>query len=83
MPRRTLLSSEQRARLFSIPIDGAEITRYFVLSPEDLTLTRFAGSMPPTLTDPRGLGNSSGLDHPPALGHGRPPLLKGHPHGDP
>jgi Domain of unknown function (DUF4158) len=40
MPRRTLLSSEQRVRLFSIPIDAAEMTRYFVLSAEDLTLIR-------------------------------------------
>ena len=36
MPRRTLLSSEQRARLFAIPIDGAEMARHYVLSPEDL-----------------------------------------------
>lgn len=40
MPRRTLLSSEQRARLFSIPIDAAEMARYFVLSVGDLTLIR-------------------------------------------
>jgi hypothetical protein len=40
MPRRTLLSSEQRARLLSIPIDAAEMTRHFVLSAEDLTLIR-------------------------------------------
>jgi TnpA family transposase len=40
MSRRTLLSPEQRARLFSIPIDAAEMTRYFVLSAEDLTLIR-------------------------------------------
>lgn len=40
MPRRTLLSPEQRARLFSIPIDAAEMTRYFVLSAEDLALIR-------------------------------------------
>jgi hypothetical protein len=40
MPRRTLLSSEQRARLFSIPIDAAEMARHFVLSVEDLALIR-------------------------------------------
>lgn len=40
MPRRTLLSSEQRARLFSIPIDVAEMARYFVLRSEDLALIR-------------------------------------------
>jgi hypothetical protein len=38
VPRRTLLSSEQRARLFSFPIDAAEMARYFVLSAEDLIL---------------------------------------------
>ena len=36
MPRRTLLSSEQRARLFSIPTDPAEMARHYVLSTEDL-----------------------------------------------
>ena len=40
MPRCTLLSSQQRARLFSIPIDAAEMTRHFVLRAEDLTLIR-------------------------------------------
>ena len=40
MPRRTLLSSEQRIRLFSIPIEAAEMARHFVLSTEDLTLVR-------------------------------------------
>jgi hypothetical protein len=40
MPRRTLLSSEQRTRLFSIPVDAAKMGRHFVLSAEDLTLIR-------------------------------------------
>ena len=40
MPRRTLLSSEQRTRLFAIPIDPAEMARHYVLSTEDLTLIR-------------------------------------------
>ena len=40
MSRRTLLSSEQRTRLFSIPIEAAEMARHFVLSAEDLTLVR-------------------------------------------
>jgi hypothetical protein len=40
MPRRTLLSSEQRIRLFSIPIEAAEMARHFLLSTEDLTLVR-------------------------------------------
>jgi TnpA family transposase len=38
MPPRTLLSSEQRARLFSIPTDPAEMTRYYVLDADDLAL---------------------------------------------
>ncbi len=29
MPPRTLLSSEQRTRLFSIPTDPAEMTRHY------------------------------------------------------
>ena len=40
MPRRTLLSSEQRTRLFAIPIDPAEMARHYVLSAEDLTVIR-------------------------------------------
>ena len=39
MPPRTLLSSEQRTRLFSIPIDTAEMTRHYVLDADDLALT--------------------------------------------
>jgi hypothetical protein len=40
MQRRTLLSSEQRTRLLSIPIDVAAMTRHFLLGAEDLTLIR-------------------------------------------
>jgi TnpA family transposase len=40
MPRRTLLSAEQRSRLFGIPIDAAEMAKHYVLSTEDLTLVR-------------------------------------------
>jgi hypothetical protein len=40
MPRRSLLSSEQRIRLFSIPSDAAEMARHFALSTEDLILIR-------------------------------------------
>ena len=38
MPPRTLLSSEQRVRLFSIPTDPAEMTRHYVLGADDLAL---------------------------------------------
>lgn len=34
MPRRTLLSSEQRTRLFAISIDPAEMARHYVLTPK-------------------------------------------------
>src|SRR5262249_574139 len=40
MPRRTLLSTEQRARLFGIPTDPAEMAKHYVLSAEDLALVR-------------------------------------------
>jgi len=41
MPRRTLLSPEQRARLFAIPTSPAEMARrHYVLNPEDLTLVQ-------------------------------------------
>src|SRR6185312_4625916 len=40
MPPRTLLSSEQRTRLFSIPTDAAEMTRHYVLDADDLALVR-------------------------------------------
>ena len=35
MPRRTLLSSEQRTRLFGIPTEAAEVAKHYVLSAED------------------------------------------------
>ena len=38
--RRTLLSSEQRTRLFAIPIDHAEMARHYVLGADDLALVR-------------------------------------------
>jgi hypothetical protein len=40
MPRRTLLSSEQRTRLFGIPTEAAEVAKHYVLSAEDLALVR-------------------------------------------
>ena len=40
MPRRTLLSIEQRTRLFSVPTTPAEMAKHYVLSPEDLLLVR-------------------------------------------
>ena len=40
MSRRTLLSPEQRARLFGIPTDPAEMAKHYVLSAEDLALAR-------------------------------------------
>jgi len=38
MPPRTLLSSEQRTRLFAIPTDAPEMTRHYVLDVNDLPL---------------------------------------------
>ena len=38
MSRRSILSAEQRTRLFGIPTDPAEIAKHYVISPEDLTL---------------------------------------------
>ena len=38
MPPRTLLSAEQRTRLFAIPSDSAEMVRHYVLDGEDLAL---------------------------------------------
>jgi hypothetical protein len=38
MPPRTLLSSEQRTRLFAIPTDLADMTRHYVLDADDLAL---------------------------------------------
>ena len=40
MSRRTLLTAEQRARLFAIPTDPAEMARHYVLGTEDLALIR-------------------------------------------
>src|SRR5277367_2904970 len=40
MPPRTLLSSEQRTRLFAIPSAAAEMVRHYVLGGEDLALIR-------------------------------------------
>jgi TnpA family transposase len=40
MPRRTLLSADQRARLFAVPVAEAELARHYVLSPADLSLIR-------------------------------------------
>jgi TnpA family transposase len=38
MPPRTLLSSEQRIRLFTIPSDQSEMTRHYVLDADDQAL---------------------------------------------
>jgi hypothetical protein len=40
MPARTLLSSEQRTRLFSIPTDTATMARHYVLDTADLAMIR-------------------------------------------
>ena len=40
MSRRTLLSAEQRDRLFAIPVERAEMARHYVLGADDLTLVR-------------------------------------------
>jgi TnpA family transposase len=40
MPPRTLLSSEQRTRLFAILSDSVEMARHYVLGAGDLTLIR-------------------------------------------
>jgi hypothetical protein len=40
MPRRSLLSAEQRTRLFAIPTTPAEMAKHYVLGPEDLLLVR-------------------------------------------
>ena len=40
MPRRSLLSAEQRGRLFDVPTTPAEMAKHYVLSPEDLLLVR-------------------------------------------
>jgi hypothetical protein len=38
MPHRALLSSEQRIRLFAIPVDPAEMARHYVLGTQDQAL---------------------------------------------
>jgi TnpA family transposase len=40
MPARTLLSAEQRTRLFSIPTDTAAMARHYVLDAADLAIVR-------------------------------------------
>jgi TnpA family transposase len=40
MARRTLLSAEQRTRLFDISIEAAKMAKHYTLSAEDLTLVR-------------------------------------------
>jgi hypothetical protein len=40
MSRRTVLSAEQRTRLFGIPTDPAEMAKHYVLSADDLALVR-------------------------------------------
>ena len=40
MPHRALLSSEQRIRLFAIPVDPAEMARHYVLGTQDQALVR-------------------------------------------
>jgi TnpA family transposase len=40
MPRRSLLSNEQRSRLFAAPVDQAEMAKHYVLSTDDLVLIR-------------------------------------------
>ena len=39
MPRRSLLSAEQRSRLFAIPV-GHAVAKHYVLSADDLALVR-------------------------------------------
>ena len=40
MPARTLLSAEQRTKLFSIPTDTATMARHYVLDAADLAIVR-------------------------------------------
>jgi len=40
MPRRSLLSAEQRARQFDVPTTSAEMAKHYVLSQGDLLLVR-------------------------------------------
>jgi hypothetical protein len=40
MARRTLLSADQRTRVFGIPTEASEMAKHYVLTPEDLALIR-------------------------------------------
>lgn len=40
MARRTLLTAEQRTRLFGIPTEAAEMAKHSTLGAEDLALVR-------------------------------------------
>ena len=40
MPRRSLLSNEQRTRLFAVPVDHAEMAKHYVLNADDLAFVR-------------------------------------------
>ena len=40
MPRRSLLSNEQRTRLFAVPVDHAEMAKHYVFSADDLAFVR-------------------------------------------
>jgi hypothetical protein len=40
MPRRSLLSNEQRTRLFAVPVDHAEMAKHYVVSADDLVFVR-------------------------------------------
>jgi TnpA family transposase len=70
--RRTLLSSEQRNRLFAIPTDLAEMAKHDVLSAKDLALVktkrrsgnRLGFAIQLCLLRPPGQGLGSG-EHPP------------------
>ena len=44
MPRRSLLSNEQRTRLFAVPVDHAEMAKHYVLSADDLVFVRTSGA---------------------------------------
>ena len=40
MPRRALLTADQRARLFAIPVDPAEMARHYIFDKSDLARIR-------------------------------------------
>ena len=44
MPRRSLLSNEQRTRLFAVPVDHAEMAKHYVLSADDLVFVQQSGA---------------------------------------